>query len=500
MPSLRTARYRFAALRSLLAGVACIGLAHAAPGDLDLAFGSAGKLITTIGGGGAVRALAVQPDGKLVAAGACLNGGSNDFCLARYNANGSPDTTFGSSGKVLTAIGSNDDSANTLMLQPDGKLVAAGYCLNGSSYDFCLARYNTNGSLDPAFGTGGKVVTAIGSGNDLAYALALQPDGKLVAAGNCYNASGTDSDFCLARYHADGSLDLAFGTGGKVVTQIGNNNDSAYAVVVQPDGKLAAAGTCITDSGFAFCLARYNANGSLDPTFGIGGKVVTAISSYNSASALAVQPDGKLVAAGACSTGSNSDFCLARYNADGSLDTGFNGSGKVVTPIGSSDDYAYALAVQPDGRLVAAGTCASSGNYDFCLARYNTNGSLDTGLNITGKVVTPIGSSHDHANALMLQPDGKLVAAGACANGNSSDFCLARYQGGPFGYRNCKLDIDGDNRVLATTDSLIHLRIALGITGSAVVNGISFPANATRTTWPLIRSYLVTQCGMAIAP
>ena len=182
----------------------------------------------------------------------------------------------------------------------------------------------------------------------------------------------------------------------------------------------------------------------------------------------------------------------------GTPDSTWNGGGKVITPIGGTDDYANAMTLQPDGKVLLAGTCFNGTNTNFCAARYHPNGTLDITWNSTGKVITPIGSSYDAANALTLQPDGKVILAGQCYNGANYDFCAARYDGGPFGYQNCKPDIDGDGSFLATTDALIYTRIALGITGPAVVNGITFAPNATRNTWPLIRNYLVTQCGMSL--
>lgn len=135
---------------------------------------------------------------------------------------------------------------------------------------------------------------------------------------------------------------------------------------------------------------------------------------------------------------------------------------------------------------------------DFCALRYNADGTPDANFGVSGKVLSPVGSADDYAAAMALQSDGKIVLAGRCSNGVNEDFCALRYDGGPFGYQNCKLDIDGDNQVLAMTDALIHARIALGMTGNAVVNGISFPSSASRNTWPLIRNYLVTQCGMSL--
>jgi len=468
-------------------------LAAALPGAPDVTFGSGfGKVITPIGGGDDLaNSLVLQPDGKIVVAGYCSIGS----CLARYLANGALDTSFNTTGKVITPIGSGVDIAYSLALQPDGKIVVAGYCANGTNYDFCLARYLANGALDISFNTTGKVITPIGSGDDGAFSLALQPDGKIVVAGYCSN--GTNFDFCLARYLANGTLDTSFNTTGKVITLIGGSDDGANSLALQPDGKIVVAGSCFNGTNYDFCLARYLASGALDTSFNTTGKVITPTGgavAYN----LALQPDGKIVVAGYCSNGTNLDFCLARYLANGALDTSFNATGKVITPMGSGQDSAQSLALQPDGKIVVAGSCYNGTNNDFCLARYLANGALDTSFNTTGKVITPIGSGDDVATSLALQPDGSIIVAGYCSNGTNNDFCLARYEGGPFDAKNCSMDIDGDGRVLATTDSLIHTRIALGITGNAVIGGIAFAPNASRDTWPLIRDFLVTQCGLSL--
>ena len=475
---------------------------HAAPGDLDTAgFGSGfGKVITAIGTStDTARAIALQADGKIVVAGTCWNGSNDDFCLARYLASGALDTSFNATGTVITAIGSSNDTAYALGLQPDGKLVVAGRCINGgSNADFCLARYLASGALDTSFNTTGKVITGIGFFNDTARALALQPDGKIVVAGHCTN--GSNNDFCLARYLPSGALDTSFNTNGKVITAMGTSDDIATALALQPDGKIVTAGYCFNGSSEDFCLARYLPSGALDTSFNSTGKVFTAMGFDDDyATALALQPDGKIVAAGICGGIFDNDFCIARYLPSGALDMSFNSIGRAITPIGSSSDYAYALALQPDGKIVVAGYCYD-GATDFCVARYVASGALDTNFNGTGKAVTGIGSSTDDAYALALQPDGKIVVAGECLSGANKVFCLARYQGGPFDARNCSMDIDGDNQVLATTDSLIHARIALGLTGNAVIGGITFAGHATRTTWPAIRDYLVSQCGMSIVP
>ena len=407
-------------------------LAAAVPGTPDATFGSGfGTVITPIGSGTDVAySLALQPDGMIVVAGTCSNGTDYDFCLARYLANGALDTNFNGTGKVITAIGSGNDGAYSVALQPDGKIVVAGSCLNGTTYDFCLARYLASGTLDLSFNGTGKVITAIGSGNDAAYSVALQPDGKIVVAGRCSN--GNKTDFCLARYVDSGALDVSFNGSGTVITAISSGNDVARGVALQPDGKIVVAGYCSNGITYDFCLARYLASGTPDVSFNGSGTVITPIGVGDDyAISLALQPDGKIIVAGVCSNGANSDFCLARYLANGIFDTSFNSTGKVITPIGSSDDYGYSVALQPDGKIVVAGYCEGGANIDFCLARYLANGTLDTSFGSTGKVITVIGSSTDVANSAALQPDGKIVVAGYCSNGSNDDFCLARYDGGP---------------------------------------------------------------------
>jgi uncharacterized delta-60 repeat protein len=247
--------------------------------------------------------------------------------------------------------------------------VVAGYSSNGSNYDFALVRYNTNGSLDTTFGTGGIVITSMGSGYDIAYALGIQSDGRIVVAGSSYN--GSNYDFALVRYNTDGSLDTTFGIKGIVTTPIGSDDDEALALGIQSDGRILAAGKSPNGSNYDFALVRYNTNGSLDTTFGTDGIVTTPIGSgWDYANALGIGSDGRILAAGKSFNGSNYDFALVRYNADGSLDTTFGTSGIVTTPIGSYDTYAIALGIGSDGRILAAGSSDNGINVNFALVRY----------------------------------------------------------------------------------------------------------------------------------
>lgn len=345
------------------------------------------------GQGFSAAGVLLQPDGKIVAVGSGSYSSkvNSRFALSRYRATGSLDTTFGTRGRVLTSLGASSGAVSAAALQPDGKIVAAGTSSAGPTVRFALARYEPDGSLDTTFGTGGKVATAIGPGTDLANAVALQPDGKIILAGWSRRvARGAPSgfDFALARFNPDGSLDQSFGTAGKVTTAIAGAWGDALAL--QPDGKIVLAGAAQTPAlQDRFALARYNPDGSLDTSFGAGGVVMTAISEHASISSLALQPDGKLVAAGAecgarCYEGV--DFALARYNPDGSLDTSFGSAGIVTTAIGLRTSGAHAVALQPDGKIVVAGFGGLP--TFFALARYTVNGALDPSFGAGGKVMT----------------------------------------------------------------------------------------------------------------
>jgi uncharacterized delta-60 repeat protein len=422
-------------------------------GSLDTTFDGDGQVTTAIGASSTDHADSIiqQADGKLVAAGSYNNDSNNyDFAVVRYNSNGSLDAAFDDDGKVTTAISTSWDQAKSVIQQADGKLVAAGSSRNGGNYDFALMRYNSDGSLDATFDGDGKVSTAIGASYDIASSVIQQGNGKLVAAG--YSDNGSNNDFALVRYNSDGSLDTAFDSDGKVTTAFGASNDGAFSVIQQADGKLVVAGFSFNGSNDDFALARYHSDGSLDTTFDGDGKVTTAIGgSHDQAYSVIQQADGKLVAAGLGSIGSDDDFALVRYNSDGSLDTTFDGDGKVTTAIGSYGDRAYSVIQQADGKLVAAGYRNNGSGLDFALVRYNSDGSLDTTFDGDGKVTTAIGASWHEAYSVIQQADGKLVAAGSSQNGSYDDFALVRY------HSDGSLDatFDGDGKVTTAIGQLL---------------------------------------------
>jgi len=314
----------------------------------------------------------MQSDGKIVVAGSTYNGTANDFAAIRYNENGTLDPSFGKGGIAITSIHDGDDNASGVAIQPDGKIVVAGSSNNGSNFDFALIRYNPNGTLDPAFGTGGIVTLDIRNGDDQVSAIAIQPDGKIVVAGY------SNTDLALARFRPDGTLDASFGKGGKVVTSIRSGEDEASAISIQPDGKIVVAGSSNNGLNFDFAVVRYNMNGTLDPSFGKGGAVITLIrDGDDKASSVAIQADGKIVAGGSSNNGSNFDFALIRYHPNGTLDPSFGEGGIVMTDIRSGDDHANAIAIQTDGKIVAAGNSNNGSNNDFAIIRYKESGKFD---------------------------------------------------------------------------------------------------------------------------
>ena len=423
--------------------------AYAAEGDLDTTFNSTGKILTTIGTGISTdsgRSVAMQSDGKIVVGGYSVAANNyKSFALVRYNANGSLDTALGGTGKVTTAIGSYDASGSGIVVQGDQKIIVAGTAA-GFDGDFAVVRYNTDGTLDSSFG-GGKVTTDFGSNvegfytytDEVGRAVALQSDGKIIVAGETFDPYvDNGSHFAVVRYNTGGTLDTSFGGTGKVKTSFSNNLDGAYGVAIQSDQKIVVAGYAYNEvsQNDDFAVARFNTNGSLDTTFGGTGKVMTAIGTVTATSgsgtdvahSVAIQKDGKIVVSGFATNGGNVDFAVVRYNTDGSLDTSFGGTGKVTTDFGGLGDNIFSMVLQGDGKILVAGQSRDS---DFAVVRYNTNGTLDTTFHGTGKVTTDLGGV-DQANGMTLQSDGKIVVTGISYYPATTDIhylAMARYVG-----------------------------------------------------------------------
>ena len=417
--------------------MAFCGIAKAQIGSLDLSFDSDGKVTTDIETKHDVaKSIAIQSDGKIVVAGFSENSTDRDFSVVRYNTNGSLDNTFDSDGKVTTAVGSSSDEGYAVAIQSDGKIIVAGFTY-GSTWDLALVRYNTNGSLDNTFDSDGIVTTA-GSNNAITAikSIAIQSDGKILAA-------GTDgSNYYVYRYNNNGSLDNTFDNDGKVITSFGTGTHYGNSMVIQSNGKIVVGGT-FGDSNFAdFALVRYNSDGSLDNTFDLDGKVTTSVSSADERCySIAIQSDGKIVAVGYSNTNSsNKDFAIVRFNSDGSLDNTFDLDGMLTQNVGGTKDYAYSVLIQNDGKIIVAGYANRPiGSYeDFAIIRLNSDGSTDTSFDGDGKVTTSF-FTKSQINAIAIQNDGKIVAAGYTEN-SYYEFAVARYNNLTIGFQEPLLD------------------------------------------------------------
>jgi uncharacterized delta-60 repeat protein len=437
---IRSKRNRIARLLSVVALATVTGLlataASATPGDLDPSFGDGGLVTTAVPDHDAVvEAVALQSDGKIVAAGWLRkNDGAfpptMSFLIARYSEDGTLDTAFGSGGLATAVVGSSS-AAEAVAVQADGKIVAGGFTWDFPR-TFALTRFNTDGNLDSTFGNGGKVITAVGFNTEI-HDIAIQGDGKIVVGGGNGDA-GDARNFIVARYEADGRLDSAFGSGGVSYTNFHGRGGMAWGLAIQPDGKIVEVG----DAGLesypfnALGVVRFTSDGTLDPTFGAGGKVTTSFEGGGSGRDIVVQPDGKLVAAGAARTSSgNAGFGLARFNTDGSVDSSFGSNGTVLTDFGPAADGIRSVALRPDGKIIVAGDAVTpSFSGEFALAQYNADGSLDTSFGVGGRVTTDFAGASEAANGVAVQADGKVVAGGVVSPSSGlAVLGLARYLG-----------------------------------------------------------------------
>jgi uncharacterized delta-60 repeat protein len=397
--------------------------ALAVAGTLDLTFSGDGKARTNFTtGDDYIWDIALQLDGKIVGAGG--SDGGRFVALARYNTNGTPDATFGAGGTVTTDMTTGADQAQAVAVQTDQKIVVAGRA-GGGGGRFGLARYDTAGVLDPTFSGDGKVFTNLVSGYDHAWALAIQPDGKIVAAGAAQVGGGA---FALVRYNADGTLDGTFSGDGKVTTNFTSGDDWVWDVALQVDGKIVASGVAgSSPSNKMVALARYNTDGSLDGTFSGDGKVTrNPTKGWEDAAGVGIQLDGKIVIAGA-GGGNGGRLLVMRFNTNGRIDSTFSGDGIARTNFTSRDDFAWDVSLQADGKIVAAGTAGlGSGTGDFAVVRYGTDGRLDTSFDADGKVVTSFTTGVDVATAVTIQVDGNIVVGGR-VGGAGGRFGVVRY-------------------------------------------------------------------------
>ncbi len=429
-------RHRASSLCAALALAACAvvagsDVAPAASGNLDRSFGDAGRVITDITrANDSANDVAIQANGKMVAVGrVSTRRYYGRFAVTRYRTNGHLDPAFGGDGVVTVDIATREDAAAAVAIQADGRVVAAGgAAVTAFDGAFALVRLDPDGTRDATFGDAGIVVTNLSPGDDGAADVAIQDDQRIVVAGT---ANGR---FAVARYEPDGAPDPGFGGDGSVRTDVADGYDSAAGVAIDAGGNIVVAGT---GGDGSFAVVRYGPDGTPDPSFGGGDGVVTTdlTDGYDSASSVAIDAEGNLVVAG------EAGFCceytgrfgVVRYEPDGDPDPTFGGDGTVITNLSRTDDSVADVAIQGDGDIVVAGTEGFDGlRSRFGLARYTDAGELDTSFGGDGWIVTSFSRGYDAARAIAIQPDGAIVAAGGSypdPNGLNGRFALARYHG-----------------------------------------------------------------------
>ncbi|HYV95359.1 MAG TPA: T9SS type A sorting domain-containing protein [Chitinophagales bacterium] len=373
---------------------------------------------------------AIQSDGKILIAG---RDSDNHFILMRFNTDGSTDYSFGNDGFVTMYFDSAYDNViSDIKIQTDGKIVVAGS--EGTvfyQYHFVLVRFLSNGNIDSSFGTNGIVMTDFGGTGSRASSMVIQSDGKIVAAGYRYTTG--DVDFVVARYLTDGSLDNSFNGTGKVITDIGPIVDFAYKVALQSDGKILVSGeTNTSDTTGDYVIVRYLASGSLDPSFGTNGIVQgTNEGDGEYAREIIEQPDGNILIAGLTIISSyDFNWTLMRLKNNGQPDSSFGINGLITTDFADSIDIANSLILQPDGKILVGGFATIPGEQaDVALIRYLSDGSPDSTFGVNGKVTTDFNGGADGGAEMLLQSDGKIVVCGGsrAAGNDSVSFILCRY-------------------------------------------------------------------------
>lgn len=395
---------------------------NAQPGVLDPSFGIGGKVThDLLNQADEARDIAIQPDGKILIAGRGNFNFNNQLILLRLNEDGTLDNTFSDDGIANVQFGNNNLSAGEgLVIQSDGKIVVAGSTLTGSFYQLAIARFNTDGSLDNTF-SGDGLFTTNNISNVFCNAVTIDASGNIIAAGS--SGPYGSNHLSVVRVQSNGTLDIGFGNNGIQQVVMGTQS-RALSVIVQSDGKIVAAGG--TDDGVYndFAVARFLSNGNLDPSFDVDGRRSFSLDAYEDYSTCLLQlSNGKLLLGGV----SNTEFALVQLNANGSNNTAFSGDGIVRSDMNDSFDEIHDIELDADGNILAAGYSAYN-IYDISVLRYFPNGNLDNLFSLDGKTTIDFNGTYDYGYAMAIQPDGKIVVAGTTDNNGNQDIALARLQ------------------------------------------------------------------------
>lgn len=418
---------RLRPLTVTLLALALTTTAAAAPGDLDSGFATGGKYTSAAYGLSMFGpSVAIRPAGGIVAVGKHFTGLDDDFAVLRLNASG------GLESVATAAFASNkDEDAKSVVVLPDGRFLVGGEGNAGGYAQHGVIRFLADGTIDDTFGSDGRVAIDFGRLSHI-HAMALQPDGKLVVVGESYGGANS-ARLAMARLNTDGSLDTRFGTAGLVQATYGDTSNS-HAIVIAPDGAITIGGYIVNNESSpasACFVARFSSSGVADSSFGNNGVTLAALGSGHSnyCHSMVLQPDGKVVLAGSMVRNRVGDFVMLRMTTSGALDSTFDNDGVVGTSFpgrAPASSEANAVLLQPDGKIVLGGYTDGK----FALARYTSSGALDPSFGTSGLMSFAFGSGvDDQIKSLALQSDGKIVAAGFSRNGSHFELAVVRVLG-----------------------------------------------------------------------
>ena len=403
------------------------------PGSLDLSFDHDGIKVTPIGTANAFgRSMVIQPDGKTIVACIANNGTDADFAITRFTKDGELDASLDGDGIVMTDFDGSSDVAEAIALDEFNRIIVAGYVENGNGFGFAVARYLSDGTLDETFGDSGLVTKMIGK-TGFCKAVAVQQDNKIVLGGYVLDPISNTNEFMLIRFNTDGTPDSTFHGDGIVQTNMGIGAAVANAILIQPDKKIVLAGQVLNDAALRWQIgiARYNEDGSTDDTWDQDGLVFTGLDQADfTINAVVMDANKKIVVGGYFGTApSNNLFAVARYHLDGRPDETFGDEGIQLGSFGAQDNEINTIVIQPDGQILIGGT-SLQGNRDlFAVARLEADGEFDETFGEQG-VVRPIIEQNDGINGMALQHDGRLVVAGESFNGQRFSIAVARIETG----------------------------------------------------------------------
>lgn len=400
-------------------------------GILDPTFGDAGKVTMNIGAGfeNAVDILQ-QEDGKLIVIGSGTEGNTK-ILVSRFNSDGTIDNTFGSDGKTLVAVSQNINYGIKGAFQSDGKIVVGARCGDGFYNDFTCIRLSDSGILDSSFGVDGIFIISLADKPEELTDIKVLDDDYIILAGYAGNTD-VNEDFALVKLTPDGLLETSFGVNGIVLHDVTGKFDRIKAIAIKTDGKILGVGSVYDEVRIGIsALVQFQANGSIDNTFGDGGLITATPGPYASVfNGVVINEDNTIVVAGSLDYDSQYDFLAAKFNEDGTVFSQFGEDGFFIQDYNGNSEYAATMVKQPDGKFILGGSQGIWPESDFAIVRISNNGELDSSFGIDGLLTTDFSNGFDYAVGLTLQADGKLVAGGSTSVGSDYQLAMARYTTG----------------------------------------------------------------------